>query len=162
MIVLMFVALLQVSIERAILETEDRRSDDASVILKALDKDNSDPAVQRLAVRALGRLERLRHAAAVTPLLHSPDRAVRMEAVNALGQMGTDTDLSIPLADERDDEVRGVYYETIGRLPLADEGLLVKLIKGLQEPGPHARTGAAKGLESYFAITTPASLVRRY
>ena len=150
MIVLMFVALLQVSIERAILETEDRRAEDASVILKALDKDSSDPAVQRLAVRALGRLERPRYAAAMTPLLHSPDRAVRMEAVNALGQMGTDFDLSIPLADERDDEVRGVYYETIGRLPLANEGLL---IKGLQEPGAHARTGAAKGLESYFRLT---------
>ena len=152
----MFIALLQVSIERAILETEDRRAEDASVILKVLDKDSSDPAVQRLAVRALGRLEQPRYAEAVTPLLRSPDRAVRMEAINTLGQMGTDFDLSISLADERDDEVRGVYYETIGRLPLVDEGLpakLAKLVRGLEEPGPRARTGAAKGLESHFRLT---------
>ncbi len=153
MIVLMFIALLQISIERAILETEDRRAEDASVILKALDKDSSDPAVQRLAVRALGRLEQPRYAEAVTPLLRSPDRAVRMEAINALGQMGTDFDLSISLAEERDDEVRGVYYGTIGRLPLVDERLLGKLVRGLEEPGPRARTGAAKGLESHFRLT---------
>ncbi len=151
MIVLMFVALLQGSIDRAILETEDRRAEDASVILKALVY--SDPDVQRLAVRALGRLEQPRYADALTPLLRSPDRAVRMEAINALGQMGTELDLSLPLADEQDDEVRGVYYETIGRLPLAGQGLPAKLVKGLQEPGPHARTGAAKGLESYFRLT---------
>jgi cyclophilin family peptidyl-prolyl cis-trans isomerase/HEAT repeat protein len=152
MFVLLFIALLQVSIERAILETEDRR-EDASTILKALDKNHSDPAVQRLAVRALGRLERPRYADTVTPLLHSPDKAVRMEAINALGQMGTDLDLGVPLAEERDDEVRSVYYETIGRLPITDDELFLKLVKGLQEPGPHARVGAAKGLESYFRLT---------
>lgn len=148
MIVLIFLALLQVPIERNILEMEDRRADNISVIPEALA--SSDPAVQRLAVRALGRLERPRYADSVTPLLRSPDPGVRMEAINALGQMGTDFDLSLPLADERDEEVRGIYYETIGRLPNADERLLVQ---GLQEPGSHARNGAAKGLESYFRLT---------
>ena len=50
MIVLMFIALLQGSIDRAILETEDRRAEDASVILKALV--HSDPDVQLLAERS--------------------------------------------------------------------------------------------------------------
>ena len=148
MIVLIVIALLQGSIERSILETEDRRAEDVSVVLRALA--SSDAAVQRLAVRTLGRLERPRYADSVTPLLRSPDQAVRQEAINALGQMGTHFDLSLPLADEPDEEVRGVYYETIGRLPNADERLLVK---GLQDRGSHARTGAAKGLESYFRLT---------
>ena len=148
MVVLMFIALLQASVERTILEIEDRRAEDVSVILSALA--SSDPGVQRLAVRALGRMERPRYADSVTPLLRSSDPAVRMEAINALGQMGADFDLSLPLAGERHEEVRGTYYETIGKLPNVDERLLVQ---GLQEPGFHARTGAAKGLESYFRLS---------
>jgi cyclophilin family peptidyl-prolyl cis-trans isomerase len=73
-----------------------------------------------------------------------------MEAVNALGQMGSPFDLSSVLEKENDDAVRGLLYETIGRLPQADEKILVQ---GLQEPGLAARTGAAKGLESYFRRT---------
>jgi cyclophilin family peptidyl-prolyl cis-trans isomerase/HEAT repeat protein len=148
MYTLLLFLLLQVSSERAILEAEDGRAEDPTVILEALK--SPDPKIQRLAVRALGRLERPEYSDAVFPLLESPDAGIRMEAVNALGQMGSGFDLSPLLERERDGAVRGVIYETMGRLPQADEAVLAA---GLADEDPRARTGAAKGLESFLRRT---------
>jgi cyclophilin family peptidyl-prolyl cis-trans isomerase/HEAT repeat protein len=70
-----------------------------------------------------------------------------MEAVNALGQMQSAFDLGPLLDNEKDGAVRGVIYETMGRLPQADEAVLAA---GLDDEDPRVRSGAAKGLESFF------------
>ncbi len=136
---------LQLSLERAILEAEDGRVDDATVLVEALE--NPDPRIQRLAVRAIGRLERPRYAASVIALLDHRDPALRREAVNALGQMGADVDLQGIVEKEKDGAVRGVVYETMGRLLRTDERLLAA---GLKDHDVLARTGAAKGLSLFF------------
>jgi cyclophilin family peptidyl-prolyl cis-trans isomerase len=146
----LMVALLlaQSSLERTLLEVEDRRDEDASALVEALK--NPDPRIQRIAARGLGRMERLRYAGDLLPLLERKDPALRSEAVNALGQMGADLDLGPYLERETDGAVRGVIYETMGRLPGADERVLRR---GLGDPDVEARTGAAKGLESHFRTT---------
>jgi len=143
--------LLQAPLERQILEVEDGRLLDVSVLLEAVR--GPLPRIQRLAARALGRLERPEHAPALLPLLSSPDAEVRREAVNALGQIGAEVDLHPFLEKEGDAEVRGVLYQTIGRLPRADEALLRG---GLRESALPARLGAAKGLEVLFRRTKTA------
>ena len=60
---------------RSLLELENSRTEDVSVLLAAL-KD-PDPRVQRLAVRALGRLERDTYREAIIPLLRAPEAEVR-------------------------------------------------------------------------------------
>jgi cyclophilin family peptidyl-prolyl cis-trans isomerase/HEAT repeat protein len=130
------------------LEVEDARAEDVSPLLEGLR--SSDPRLQRLAARGLGRLERPEHASALLPLLDSSVAEVRAEVVNALGQMGAGLDLGPFLTKETDGYVRGVFYETIGRLPQADETLLRR---GLSEPDLAARIGAAKGLEAFFRRT---------
>jgi cyclophilin family peptidyl-prolyl cis-trans isomerase/HEAT repeat protein len=145
---LVLLLLFPVSPERAVLEVEDARAENPSAILEALE--SSDARIQRLAVRALGRLERPQYTDAVLPLLMSPNTAVRMEAFNALGQMRSDVDLRPFLPKEKDGAVRGVIYETIGRLHQADEAALVA---GLEDDDPRARTGAAKGLEAFLRET---------
>jgi cyclophilin family peptidyl-prolyl cis-trans isomerase len=130
------------------LEAEDARAEDVSPLLEGLR--SSDPRLQRLAARGLGRLERPEHASALLPLLDSSVAEVRAEVVNALGQTGAGLDLGPFLTKETDGYVRGVFYETIGRLPQADETLLRR---GLSEPDLAARIGAAKGLEAFFRKT---------
>lgn len=137
--------MLQITLEHNLLELEDARAEDASLLVDMLQ--HPAPPIQRLAVRALGRLERPENAAAVARLLETPDPGLRMEAFNALGQMGAGIDLKPFLEKEEDGGVRGVILETIGRLPQSDEGLLAS---ALEESDPRARTGAAKGLEIYI------------
>ena len=148
---LFLLLILQAPIERHILEVEDGRLEDVSVLLDAVR--GPLPRIQRLAARALGRLERPEHAPALLPLLSSPDGGVRREAVNALGQIGAQVELRPFLEKEGDAEVRGALYQTLGRLPQADESLLRA---GLREAGLPARIGAAKGLEVFFRRTKTA------
>jgi HEAT repeat protein len=73
---------------QAVVAAEDRRAA-TSEDLKVL-KDGTrspDESVQRMAVRALGRLERPALVADIVPLLAARSAAVRAEAVNALGQV---------------------------------------------------------------------------
>jgi cyclophilin family peptidyl-prolyl cis-trans isomerase len=121
---------------------------DPTPILEALEK--PDVKTQRLAVRALGRLERPENAEAVAALLESKDPGARMEAVNALGQMEAPIDLKPFLEKEKVGSVRSVIYETMGRLSQFDED---RVAAGLQDRDPQARVGAAKGLETWFRRT---------
>jgi cyclophilin family peptidyl-prolyl cis-trans isomerase len=139
---------LQGSVERAILEAEDARTEDVTLLLQAANHEN--PRIQRLAARALGRLERPQHASALVPLLSSSDPRVRKEAVNALGQMRAPIDLRPFIESEPDGEVRGVLYETLGRLPEPDEA---RLRLGLKDADLSARIGAAKGMEAFLRRT---------
>src|SRR6187431_1121681 len=86
------------TIQRQLLETEHIRAEDVSIVLAAL-KDR-DPALQRLAVRTAGRLERASLKDAIVPLLRASDAGVRAEAVNAMGQIKASYDYGALLRDE--------------------------------------------------------------
>jgi cyclophilin family peptidyl-prolyl cis-trans isomerase len=141
-----FVVVFQLPLQRAMLEQEDARVESPVVLLDALK--NADPKIQRLAVRALGRFERSQYAEFMRPLLASSDPGVRMETINALGQMKAQVALRPLLDIETDPRVRGVIYETIGRLGGPEELLL----EGLKDSELPARTAAAKGLEALFRL----------
>ena len=128
-----------------ILAAEDRRAPDQAsldVLTRALNQ--RDPAIQRLAVRALGRLERPALVSVLAPTLASPDAGVRAEAANALAQavsasspasgaetgsakaLGTVAEVQSLLAKqlerEADADVRGILCESLGRLPYRNTG----------------------------------------
>jgi cyclophilin family peptidyl-prolyl cis-trans isomerase len=133
-----------------LLEIEHQRAEDVSALLAALK--SADPAVQRLAVRTAGRLERASLKEAIVPLLRAADVGVRMEAVNAMGQIRAGYDYASLLRDEKAGDVRGVVFETIGRVaPVPDESERL-LVAGLTDVSPVARLGAAGGLESLFRM----------
>lgn len=149
MLAWMLLLVLQLPVGRAILQAEDARTEDVGPMVQALK--GTDMAAQRLAVRALGRLERPAHASLVLPALSSPDPGLRREAANALAQMHAPASLLLStLARESDPNVRGVLYESIGRLPEANEQVL---LKGLEDNALPARVGAAKGLESWYRLS---------
>jgi cyclophilin family peptidyl-prolyl cis-trans isomerase/HEAT repeat protein len=115
----------------AVLQAEDRRAPaarDLAVIRAGTHSDDSQTA--RIAVRALGRLERPSLVADILPLLKHPLPEIRAEAANALGQALRDTkaDAASPtmsntmigalitrLSVEADASVRGAIFETLGR-----------------------------------------------
>jgi cyclophilin family peptidyl-prolyl cis-trans isomerase/HEAT repeat protein len=150
LLLLLFQSPLQSSLERKILEAEHARAEDVSVLLAAVK--NPDPRIQRLAVRALGRLERVAHREAVVPLLRAPDPSVRKEAVNALGQMRASYDYAALLKEEKDGSVRAVIYETMGRVAPVPNETEAMLVNGLSDSDKAARVGAAKGIESLFRL----------
>src|ERR1041385_6649347 len=139
---------LQLYFDRSILQAEDARAEQPAAILEALK--NPDVHIQRLAVRAIGRLERGELADSIHPLLSSPDANVRMEAVNALGQMGASFETGMLLRSETNSGVRSVIFETAGRLREPAGGIEQLLVGGLKDSEITARTGAAKGLEVLF------------
>ena len=148
MLPLILAMLMQFVLDRPLLEAEDSRAENPAVLLAALK--NPNPQTQRIAVRAIGRLERVQLADAVRPLLTAADPGVRMEAYNALGQMQAAFDLEKAVTDEKDGNVRAVIYETAGRLKDVPAGLETTLVSGLRDPQAGARTGAAKGIESFY------------
>ena len=96
--------LLQTPTPRAILEAEDARVEQPDVLIQAVK--SADTTIQRLGVRAIGRLERPALADSVRPLTTSPDARVRMEAINALGQMNVGFDFATLLKTETDPAVQ--------------------------------------------------------
>ncbi|MEO6222739.1 MAG: peptidylprolyl isomerase [Vicinamibacterales bacterium] len=149
------------SIQRTLLEIEHTRAEDVRPLLAALK--SSDPAVQRLAVRTAGRLERASLKDAIVPLLRAPDPGVRAEAANAMGQIRAGYDYGALLRDEKAGAVRAVLFETLGRVaPMPEESERL-LAGGLSDNDPAARMGAAGGLESLFRMNrslkpTPATM----
>lgn len=128
-----------------ILEAEYLRVDDTAIFERALA--GSDPRLRRIALRALGRLERPTLAALVAPFVTFPDVAVRREAVGALAQMGAAFDFGGALVVEKDGGVRATLYEALGRAKPATEAAEAALVAGLKDADPIARVGAARGLE---------------
>jgi HEAT repeat protein len=154
------------ALRAAILEEEDARGRGFSGI-ESLSQGLVAPEaeLQRLAVRAIGRLENPELIPLILPLLFSDDETVRSEAINALGQATFRTD---------GDEVAGVLFEylvresqegpavravigrTLGRLRYADAVVFRRAVETVvdltREGGGDATletlTGAVMGLES--------------
>lgn len=146
---------------QAMLAAEDSRAADPvslATLLTGIESPNEE--IQKIAVRALGRLERFNMSDRIARLLEADQPAVRREAVNALGQSlqrGGDLSAYVSmllarLENERDPEVRGVIAETLGRLPYLDSQTLqrVELILGsfTSSVEPAIRLGAVDGLEA--------------
>lgn len=116
---------------------------------------SGDTVLQRLAVRAFGRLENKSHVTHVAPMLSSPSVSVRREALNAYGQMG----VVPPFEPVRGapDAVLAVYYETLGRVAEASPETYATLTAGLTSRSLLERSGAARGLESLARRTARAA-----
>lgn len=144
-----------------LLAAEYSRGAETGVLEAALA--SGDSLLQRLAVRAYGRLERRDLADRVVPFLTSPVAAVRREAINALGQIGAPVPYPALLATERDPGVRAVLYETIGRNAISGgaaqpsdpptPAVVETLVAGLSATEAPARIGAARGLEALLRRT---------
>lgn len=144
----------------AILQAEDERAGTAqSLDLLIARLTALDTAARRMAVRAVGRLERSDLVSRLAPRLDDRDAGVRAEAANAIGQavFGEDgeeaADLLLRrLGVERDASVRGTIAQTLGRLRLdsldAIRAIEVALVTVASEAAPEARLGAARGFES--------------
>jgi cyclophilin family peptidyl-prolyl cis-trans isomerase len=135
----------QWNLDYELLRVEDARAD-AAPLVEALS--SPSPAVQRQALRALGRFERPELAPHVLPFASEGDVEIRIEAINALAQMKTTVSLAPLLQTEQDPHARAAIYEAMGRLPSADESTLLQGLLEAEVP----RFGATKGLENYYRV----------
>jgi cyclophilin family peptidyl-prolyl cis-trans isomerase/HEAT repeat protein len=143
------------ALRAAIALAEDRRAEDDRGLAPIRQGLKGDPALQVLAVRALGRLERVSLVPEIAPLLESSSPAVRMEAANALGQAVLRAEAgpaSGPLTArarvETDPAVLGVLARTIGRLPYQQESEVREAERILIEIATKASTAAAPSASS--------------
>jgi cyclophilin family peptidyl-prolyl cis-trans isomerase len=158
----------------AVLEAEDRRAPtarDLAVIRSGVH--SGDDQTARIAVRALGRLERPALIADIVPSLRHPVQEVRVEAANAIGQaaQGWKADKPPPpstvdaasaplvarLKVEAEPDVRAAICETLGRLPYvtaaqAESAEHVLLAAGARADTVTDRLGVAKGLEAFVRV----------
>ena len=140
----------QPAIVRQLLEVEHTRAQNTAPIAAAIA--TKDTYLQQLAARTAGRLERPELASVLLPLFKSPNVSVRREAANALGQMQAKVNYAELLQTEKDGEVRGELFATIGRVLPAIAGAEQMLAAALDEQSSDARTGAIRGLESLFRL----------
>ncbi len=153
--------LYQDSLLQAILAAEDARAATTEALAPIVQGLTArDAEVRRIAVRALGRMERPGLVPQILPLLADEAPLVRSEAANALGQVvlsGQTALASGPLiaslSTETDPTVRGAILRTLARLPYESgemvatvEQLLVRSLVG--DNPPEVLLGAARGLES--------------
>ena len=150
------------SLIAAIRAAEDARASTPEGLAPMLQGlDSGDPEVQRMAVRALGRLERATLVPVLIPMLGAQSPDVRAEAANALGQSvfngGAEAagwQLVARLDEERDPTVRGMILQTLGRLryTLAEQVRIAEeiLVYELADSSLPAATmlGAARGIEA--------------
>jgi cyclophilin family peptidyl-prolyl cis-trans isomerase len=149
----------------AILRAEDARADTAeelAPIVRGLNDNDSE--TRRIAVRALGRLERPELVPQILPLLSDGAPTVRAEAANALGQAVFNADAAVVsgslvarLTSEGNPDVRGAILQTLGRLPYESaemvqtvEQVLVRSLGPDNIAFPATILGAARGIESLF------------
>ncbi len=140
----------------------------------------SSPAIQRIAIRALGRLERPALVPELTVLLNAADPGARAEAANALAQAaGQDAAASGParaalidrLSHENDADARAAICESLGRLPpgapaeakrveqlLVDETARVALRKGVTVGPASPAIGLRIGWGRSSRTSTPAAV----
>ena len=154
---------------QAIFEAEDRRAPTGADLKMLLDGTrHPSEAVQRMAIRALGRLERPALVGQIEPALSSTFAPVRAAAAEALGQAvasgsagasgAVQAALIKHLGGERDQAVIGAICWTLGRLPYAtaqaarsaEVTLLVAALPiDASSTAPLAlQLGVARGLES--------------
>ena len=154
----------------AVLQAEDRRAPTANdlAILRA-GAHSGDSQTARLAVRALGRLQRPALILDITPFLRNALPEIRSEAANAIGQAaqgwkGDQPALGAPLETavatlvarlkvEAEADVRAAICETIGRLPYATAAQVESAERTLLEVASRSdaigdRLGVAKGFEA--------------
>lgn len=164
----------------ALLEAEDRRAQTpADVARLRSGVASSDPLTVRLAVRALGRLERPSLVPDILPALEDDDADVRAEAANAIAQAASGVrrgasggptpaallqTLRARLVEEEDANVRAALAESLARLPYADPESLAAAQQALLDLGAqHAevadRLGIAKAFEAFVRVHKPATLV---
>jgi cyclophilin family peptidyl-prolyl cis-trans isomerase/HEAT repeat protein len=160
----------------AVLAAEDRRAPtlgDLATIRAGLR--SRDPQAVRIAVRALGRLERPDLIADILPVLEHPLPEIRSEAATAVGQAahGWSNQTTLPkaprvgrvsldeaaaallakLVEETDPNVRAVLGETIGRLPYTTSAEVERANQALMDLMARSqlaadRLGVAKGFEA--------------
>jgi cyclophilin family peptidyl-prolyl cis-trans isomerase/HEAT repeat protein len=170
-------------LQRMLVAEDTRASDPAGLAPLIEGSQSSDAETRRIAVRALGRMERRENLSRVEPLTTDPSPAVRAEAVNALGQIAKgsaagataaeDSRLAVWLtvqarlralaATESDPNVRGAIARTLGRLPYPSEEIaragveaVVSLLDGASADGALSREprfGVIHGIDA---------LLRRY
>lgn len=114
-----------------------------------------DPAIRRLAIRALGRLENAVALPILEPLLRRADARDRIVVVEALAQIVAARSRGTPdfpwcaaLNAEREPTVRGAIYAAWGRTSAADTVALRALANGLGALHRAEQHGAATGVES--------------
>jgi cyclophilin family peptidyl-prolyl cis-trans isomerase/HEAT repeat protein len=158
----------------AILQAEDRRAPtprDLAVIRSGLH--TGDEQTARIAVRALGRLERPALIADIAPSLRHPQPEVRAEAANAIAQaaQGWKADkppqasavdaASAPLVArlkvDSEPDVRAAICETLGRLPYVTAAQAEAAERTLVAAAERAdtvtdRLGIAKGFEAFVRV----------
>jgi cyclophilin family peptidyl-prolyl cis-trans isomerase/HEAT repeat protein len=156
----------------AVLQAEDRRAPaarDLAVIRAGTHSD--DPQTARIAVRALGRLERPSLVADILPSLKHPLPEIRAEAANALGQALKDTKsgaaspaiantvidaLITRLSVEAEASVRGAVFETLGRTAAtaihAERVEAVLVDAAAREATNDGRLGIASGFEALVRL----------
>ena len=158
----------------AVLQAEDRRAPTANdlAILRS-GAHGGDAQTTRMAVRAMGRLERPALIADVTPFLRHALPEIRIEAATAIGQaaQGWKGDHPAPqvaldaavaallarLKVEADPDVRATICETIGRLPYSTETQVDTAERALIEMSSRSdavadRLGIAKGFEALVRL----------
>ena len=163
-------AAAQQSARLAILVAEDRRAPaprDVAVIRAGLHSQDADTC--RIAVRALGRLERPALISDIVPLLKSPWPEVRAEAANAIGQAAQGWKAPVNsdrrgarrdrrrLAVEADPGVRAALCQTLSRLPYTAEAQVRRaeaaIIQSLsREDTVAGQLGVAQGLEALIRL----------
>ncbi len=148
--ILILPMLAQVPQARAVLEAEHSRDAGAPALLRAAR--SPDAETQRLAARAIGRLEDTTQRSALLPLTRSPNPQVRAAAFGALAQMRSGHPFAAALKAERDAVVRAIIYEAIGRARPVPDDAEALLRDGLADRAAAARTGAARGMESMFRL----------
>ena len=160
----------------AIVAAEDRRAPTAADLARIRSGARSgDAQTVRIAVRALGRLERPELIGDIVPILKHPLPEIRAEAANAIGQAAqgwthqppsnaprTNLDTAVAaltagLTAEGDQNVRAVIAETLGRLPYATADHVQKAeqaLLGLMARSQTAadRLGVARGLEAVVRL----------
>lgn len=145
------------SIRAALLEAEDTRAPTPALLQRlTATVAHPDSSIQRLAVRALGRLERPDLLGTLAPALAAGPASVRLEAANAVAQSvfrGEGTEalrvLEARLSAESHPAVRGAILAAMGRLPLTPaqaSRVVAHLLSELApQAAPAARGGALRG-----------------
>ena len=140
----------QVPVDRAVLDAEQARA--AGVPALTRFAQGRDVRAQRLAARALGRLEDPAQRETLVPLLTARDAGVRRAAAGALAQLRAEYDYTSLLRTERDPAVRAALFEAAGRARITEANAEPTLVGGLRDLRATGRLGAARGLESLLRL----------